>query len=107
MLSDAPSHALDPRTYNATTSIEIGLVVFGTPGVDAPRRVTVRSRYEPTRNHLNFVSSKEDSYDALYYTLLHMKADKGWRVGLHTHQLVGDTWLHNPNRVISALDFCP
>ena len=70
-LSDAPAHALGPRTYNAPTSIEIGGVVFG-----APRRVTVQSRAKPPPNHLRFVSSKDDSYDALSYTLLHTKAGK-------------------------------
>ena len=58
VLSDAPAHALGPRTYNAPTSIEIRGVVFGTPGVDAPRRVTFRSRAEPPPNDLKFVSSK-------------------------------------------------
>ena len=106
VLSDDPAHTLGPRTYNVPTSIEIGGVVFGTPGVDDPRRVTVRSRAEPPPNHLKFVSSKEDSYDALSYNLSHMKSVKGWRVGLHTHQLVGDAWQQNPNKVISVLDFC-
>ena len=106
VLSDAPSHALGPCTYNAPTSIEIRGVVFGTPCVDSPKRVTVRSHDETPPNHLRFVSSKEDLYDALYYTLLQMKAGKWWRVGLHTHQLVGDAWLQNHNKVISAIDFC-
>ena len=73
MLSDAPTHDLGPRTYNALTSTEIGGIVLGTPGVDAPRIVTVQSRAEPLPNHLKFVRSKEDYYDALSYTLLHMK----------------------------------
>ena len=76
VLSDAPSHALGPHTYNSPTSIEIRGVFFGTPVVDAPTRVTVRSRAEPPPNNLNFVSSKEDSYDALSYTLLLTKAGK-------------------------------
>ena len=76
VLSDAPAHALGPRTYNAPTSIEIRGVVFGTPCVDSPKRVTVRSHDETPPNHLRFVSSKEDLYDALYYTLLQMKAGK-------------------------------
>ena len=41
----------------------------------------------------------------LSYTLLLMKAGKWWIVGLHTHQLAGDAWLQNTNKVISALDF--
>ena len=66
----------------------------------------MQSRSKPPPNHLKFVSIKEDSYDDLSYNLLHMEAWKGWRFGLHTHQLVGDAWQQNPNKFISALDFC-
>jgi hypothetical protein len=107
VMSDVPpAHALGPRTYNAPTAIEVGGIIFGEPGVSNPRQVTIQSRSLPPPNHLQFISSKHSSYDALSYTLLHMRGDQGWRMGLHTHTLIADAWQEHPSNVVSVLDFC-
>ena len=106
VLSDvAPSSALGPRTYNAPTAIEVGGLVIGQPGESAPRQVTIRSRSAAPPHHLQFINSKESSYDPLSYTLLHMRGDPGWRLRMHSHMLIGDAWQENPSKVVSALDY--
>ena len=106
VISDvAPAEALGPRTYNVPTAIEVGGIIIGEPGVNAPRQITVTSSSNPPPNHLQFISSKHSAYDPLSYVMLHMKGDKGWRLGMHTHKLIGDAWQENASNVVSALDF--
>ena len=100
-----PAHALGPRTYNAPTAMEVGGIVMGEPGVSDPRKVTIVSRANPPPHHLKSVRSKHSTYDPLSYTLLHMQGCQGWRIGMHTHTLMGNAWADNAAKMVTVLDY--